>query len=151
MANVRPATENDIDRILELYHELIITTPPSELRQNPSPDDYRRVFAEMQAQHGHELLVIEENGEVAGTMVLVIIPNLAHRTLPWALVEDVVIDHRYRGRGLGQQLMEYAITRAKELGCYRISLSSNKSRHDAHRFYRSLGFEAASEGFRLYF
>ena len=151
MAIIRPARENDIDRILELYRELAITTSPSELSQNSSPDDYRRAFAEIQARPGYELLVIEEHGEVVGTVVFLIAPNLSHRASPWALVENLVIDHRHRRRGLGKQLMDYATARAKEAGCYRIVLTSDKRRRQAHRFYRSLGFVSSSHGFRLYF
>jgi len=151
MAIIRLATEEDIPRILELYRELVITTSQAELRQSPSLDDCRRVFAEICAFPGHELLVAEHQGEVVGTMVLLIVPNLSHGALPWALVENLVIDTKHRRRGIGRLLMDYAIARAKEAGCYNLGLSSNKRREEAHQFYRSLGFEASAHGFRLYF
>jgi len=151
MAVVRLATEGDIPRILELYRQLVITTSPAEQRRSPSLDDWRRVFAEINASPGHELLVAEEEGEVVGTMVLLIVPNLSHSVLPWALVENVVVDQKYRHQGIGKMLMNYAIARAKEAGCYRLGLSSDKRRKEAHQFYRSLGFEASAHGFRLYF
>ena len=47
--------------------------------------------------------------------------------------------------------MEYAIIQAREAGCYKIVLSSDKRRHEAHEFYRSLGFEDFALSFRLYF
>jgi predicted N-acetyltransferase YhbS len=100
---------------------------------------------------GLELLVIEEQGEVAGSVVLLIVPNLSHRALPWALVENVIVDQRFQRKGLGKLLMEYAIGRAKEAGCYKIVLSSNKKRREAHRFYGALGFKALAHGFQLYF
>jgi len=100
---------------------------------------------------GHELLVAEEDGMVVGTMVLLIVPNLSHGALPWALVENIVVDQRYRRKGLGKLLMEYAIARSKEAGCYKLVLNSNKKRREAHRFYSSLGFKASAHGFRMYF
>ncbi len=151
MAIVRAATENDIPRILELYRQLAISTAPVELDQKPSLEDYRRVFGQISAVSGLELLVAEEEGEVAGSLVLFIAPNLSHGGLPWALVENVIVDQKYRRQGIGKLLMDYAIARAKEAGCYRIGLSSDKKRQEAHHFYRSLGFEASSHGFRLYF
>ena len=151
MALVRVATENDIPHILELYHQLVITTAPAELQRDPSPEDYRQVFAEINTHPGYTLLVAEEAGKVIGTTVLLIVPNLSHNASPWALVENVVVDEVSRRQGTGRMLMEYAITRAKEAGCYRIVLSSDIRREEAHRFYRSLGFEASSHGFRLYF
>ena len=148
---IRQATEEDIPRILELYRELAITTSEVELSWSPSPDDYRRVLAEICAAPGHELLVAEDQGQVVGTMVLLIVPNLSHGACPWALVENLVIGHGNRRRGLGRLLMDYAIARARDAGCYRIVLSSDKRRREAHRFYRSLGFQASAHGFRLHF
>ena len=96
MAIVRAATENDIPRILELYRQLAISTAPVELDQKPSLEDYRRVFGQISAVSGLELLVAEEEGEVAGSLVLFIAPNLSHNGLPWALVENVIVDQKYR-------------------------------------------------------
>jgi GNAT superfamily N-acetyltransferase len=151
MAIVRAATENDIPRILELYRQLAIATAPAELDQQPSLEDYRRVFARISTVPGLELLVAEEEDEVIGSLVLFIAPNLSHNGLPWALVENVIVDQKYRRQGIGKLLMDYAITRAKEAGCYRIGLSSDKRRQEAHQFYRKLGFHASAHGFRLYF
>lgn len=86
-----------------------------------------------------------------GTMVLLIVPNLSHSVLPWVLVENMVVEHRYQRLGLGRLLMNYAIARAKEAGCYKLTLSSDKKRREAHRFYQSLGLEASAHGFRMYF
>lgn len=150
MAIVRVAVEEDIPRILELYGELVLSTSPEELNHNPSTDDYRQAFAQIQTATGHELLVAEEEGRVVGTMVLIIVPNLSHGGLPWAGVENVVVDSNYRRRGIGKLLMDYASTQAKETGCYKIQLISDKRRKEAHKFYRLLGYKASGHGFRLY-
>lgn len=150
MATVRMATESDIPQVLELYRQLAITTSPTELSCSSTLDDYRRVFAQIREFTGYELLVAEEQGEVVGTTVILIVPNLSHDASPWAVVENVVVDKRYRRRGIGKLLMEYAIARAKKAGCYKIQLSSDKRRKEAHLFYRSLGFKASAHGFRLY-
>jgi len=144
MATVRPATEKDITPILELYQEL--TGERNDLtRYETGP-----ALAEIAAMPGHELLVAEEDGVVVGTMVLLVVPNLSHGALPWAMVENMVVEQKYRRRGIGRLLMEYAIARARQAGCYKVQLLSNKKRHQAHRFYRSLGFEASAHGFRVY-
>ncbi|OGO24267.1 MAG: hypothetical protein A2144_06150 [Chloroflexi bacterium RBG_16_50_9] len=148
MAMVRPAIEKDIPRILELYRQLSFN--PEE-HQSPSLDDCRRgVFQEMNALPGYELLVAEEDGIVVGTTVLAILPGFAHGTSPFAVVEYVVVGEKHRHQGIGKLLMDYAIARAKEAGCYKIMLTSDKRRKQAHEFYRTLGFEASAHGFRLY-
>jgi GNAT superfamily N-acetyltransferase len=151
MAIVRSAVDDDIPRILELYQQLVISTSQAELHHNPSPDDYWRAFVEICALPGYELFVAEDEGEIVGTLVLLIAPNLSHNALPWAVIENIVVDERYQGRGIGKLLMDQAIARAKEAGCYKIQLSSDKRRKEAHQFYRSLGFEASADSFRLYF
>jgi len=94
--------------------------------------------------------VVEDEGEVTGTMVLIIVPNLSHQASPWALVENLVVDCTHRRKGLAKLLMEYAIDKARNAGCYKITLSSHKSHRGAHTFYRLMGFKASAQGFRRY-
>ncbi len=144
MAIVRLATKKDIPRILELYDEL------TEEQHHLSLDGVQPVFAEIASMPGHKLLVAEEGDLVVGTMVLLIVPNLSHGACPWAIVENMVVDGRYRRKGIGRLLMEYAIGHARKAGCYKVQLLSNKKRHEAHRFYQTLGFKTSAYGFRLY-
>ena len=95
MAIVRIATEQDLPRILELYEEL------TGEQHHLSSEDVQLVFAEIISMSGHELLVAEESGVVVGTMVLLILPNLSHGALPWAIIENMVVDGRYRRRRIG--------------------------------------------------
>ncbi|HUT68385.1 MAG TPA: GNAT family N-acetyltransferase [Dehalococcoidales bacterium] len=149
MATVRTATEKDIPRILELYRQLAFNPPPAGAPV-PSMEEYRRVFNKMSAVPGYRLLVAEEDGEILGTTVLVILPGFTHGVSPFAVVEYVVVDEQYRRRGIGKLLMDYVIARSKEAGCYKIMLTSDKRREQAHQFYKSLGFAASAHGFRLY-
>jgi GNAT superfamily N-acetyltransferase len=148
MAKIRLATEKDIPRILELYKQLSFN--PEEYRAPPLKD-CRKVFKETAKVPGYSLLVAEENGEVIGTTVLSIVPGFAHGTRSFAVVEYVVVDEKKRSQGVGKVLMEYCKKLAKEAGCYKIMLTSDKRRERAHRFYNSAGFEASAEGFRFYF
>jgi len=149
--NIRMVTAEDIPHVLRLYDKLTITTSEVESSKEPSLDDYLRTFGEICSTPGYKLLVAEEKGDIVGTMILLIVPNIAHRVSPWALVENLIVDPKQQRKQLGKQLIEYAICRAKEAGCYKIVLNSNKKRRGAHKFYRSLGFEASSHGFSIYF
>ncbi len=151
MASIRPATADDIPRILELYDEqLAISSSDAEKHRDTSQDNYLRVFNEIKALPGCKPIVAEEDGEVIGTTMLMIVPNLSHKALPWAAVENVVVDEKYRRKGIGKLMMEYCKKRAEEAGCYKVQLMSDKSRKESHEFYKSIGYNASAEGFRLY-
>jgi GNAT superfamily N-acetyltransferase len=151
MSEIRLAKESDLPRILELYHELSMITTESEQHSSTSWDDYRRVFAEISGNPRRELLVAEYEGEVVGTVALFIIPILSHGATPYALVENLVVNHKYRRKGIGKKLMEYTIVRAKQEGCHRIELCSDRRRQEAHELYLSVGFKPSAYGFRIWF
>ncbi|MBM3155900.1 MAG: GNAT family N-acetyltransferase [Chloroflexi bacterium] len=151
MTTIRLATEKDVPRIVELYHELTIAVSHVEQVANPSAEDYRRVFQEICADPRHELFVAEDGGRIVGTVILIVVPNLSHSATPWALVENLVVTSGHRRRGTGKMLLEHVIARAREKGCHRIELCSDKRREKAHRLYRSVGFEQSAHGFRIWF
>ena len=142
---VRKANLADVTRILELYEQL------TEEVQDLSPEMVNRVFTEIDSSPRQELLVAEHEGLVVGTLFVQITPNLSHGARPWAVLENMVVDIRYRRQGTGRLLIEYAFARCREVGCYKVQLLSHKKRLGAHQFYRSLGFEESASGFRFYF
>ena len=142
---VRPVTRNDLPDLLRLYRQLT----RDEVESLPADSvAAKALFDAIEAQPGRELLVAEIDGKVVGTLDLLTVPNLTHGGSPWGIVENVVVDEGSRGRGIGRLLMEEAVRRCKDAGCYKVQLLSNKRRTQAHEFYRSVGFEAMAEGFR---
>ncbi len=144
MALIRKAVVKDLPRISELYEEL------TEEKNFASAATLERVFKEIEAMPGHELLVAEEAGAVVGSLLVQVVPNLSHQAKPWAIVENMIVDSRFRNKGIGWDLMQAVIERARQAGCYKVQLMSNKKRLPAHEFYRTLGFEDSALGFRLY-
>lgn len=145
MSSIRKAERQDLPRIVELYEEL------TEEKLSVSQDTVNRVFDEIEAMPNQEFLVAEKDGFVVGTLFVQITPNLSHGARPWAILENMIVDSRYRRQGIGRQLVESALERCREAGCYKIQLLSNKKRREAHQFYRTIGFEDSALGFRLYF
>jgi len=144
---VRDAMEADLPRLVELLAQL----SPDSSRENlttPLPESYRAAFQAIEDDQRQRLLVIEQDGLVLGSLSVIVVPNLSHQGSPYAIVENVVVDESARGAGHGELLMRRAIGLAREAGCYKLSLTSNKQRLDAHRFYERLGFRATHEGFR---
>ena len=80
-------------------------------------------------------------GKTLGTFTLLIVDNLAHMGARSGIVEDVVVAAEWRGMGIGESNDALAKQKCHEAGCYKLVLSSNKKRADAHRFYEKLGFK----------
>jgi GNAT superfamily N-acetyltransferase len=112
------------------------------------PAPYRAALAEI-AQGPGAVLVAEFDGQVVGVCQLIVFRHLQTRGGLCAEVESVHVHPDHRGRGIGGVLLRAAVQRARELGCYRVQLTSNNARPEAHRFYERLGFEPSHRGFKL--
>ncbi|GIJ20346.1 GNAT family N-acetyltransferase [Micromonospora lutea] len=110
---------------------------------------YEKAFAEITADPRNQLVVGEAGGELLGCMQLTYIPGLGRHGTERQLIESVRVRSDQRGRGLGRQMMTWAIDQARQRGCGLVQLTTDKSRHDAHRFYLGLGFVASHEGMKL--
>jgi GNAT superfamily N-acetyltransferase len=115
----------------------------------PLPGAYLDAFRAIQANPATAVMVADLGGEVVGTFQFAVLRGLSHLGRPVAQVESVHVAQSQRSKGIGEAMMIWAINEARRNGCYRLQLTSNKGRTDAHRFYRRLGFVASHEGMKL--
>lgn len=108
-----------------------------------------RAFARIAAQDNFSIRVAEAGAQLVGTYGLLAMDNLGHGGAPVGIVENVVVDAAWRRQGVGRALMEDAVQRAREAGCYKLVLASNKALREAHAFYESLGFAMQGVAFSL--
>jgi len=59
-------------------------------------------------------------------------------------LEDLFVEADGRGSGLGRELVDAALQRARERGCTRIDLDANEANAPALALYRSVGFDSWS-------
>lgn len=146
---IREATAADLPRLVELLAQ-------DELgarREDPgesSGERYRAAFDAIDADPDNQVLVGELDGKVACMLQLTFLPHLTHRGGWRAQIEGVRVASEHRGRGLGGQLLAWAVERARERGCHLVQLTTDKARPDAHRFYEAHGFKASHEGMKLH-
>ena len=84
------------------------------------------------------LFIAETEDAVVGMLTLVIVDIPTGRK---AWIEDVVVDADFRGRNIGQLLVEEAKECATAFGAKKVYLTSNPSRKAAHALYAKCGFE----------
>lgn len=141
---IRPAGPADADAVLALYGDL---TAAYDDKAADVPE--KRHWDEVLADSRQHILVAEAAGALAGTLTLVVVPNLGHHGQPWAAIANVVVAERHRGQGIGKALIAEAGRIARAHHCYKIVLSSNLVRKEAHEFYRRLGWKQTHIGFSL--
>ena len=145
----REARRSDLGAIVELLADDDLGSGRESAAGEPA-DAYVKAFEEIAADPNNELIVVCSGDEIVGTLQLTFIPNLTFQGGRRAQIEGVRVKDAARGRGIGREMMEWAINRAREKGCHLLQLTSNKQRADAIRFYQSLGFEPSHEGMKLY-
>jgi GNAT superfamily N-acetyltransferase len=90
-----------------------------------------------------------QNPKLIATLQLTYTPSISFRGGRRCTVQSVRVDEKYRGRGIGRELMLWAIERAKQKGCIAIQLTTDAARTDAHRFYENVGFKPSHLGMKL--
>ncbi|AMJ63476.1 hypothetical protein AXW83_05640 [Bosea sp. PAMC 26642] len=148
---IRLARREDVARIAELIMlgAAAPTQTAEEIAAEARHPDYARAFDEIEASPDNTLFVAERAGEVVGTFQVTIIPGLVARGRQRAKIESVHVAPESRGAGIGAVMVRHALAFARERGAGLVELTSNKSRKDAHRFYRQLGFDQSHEGFKI--
>lgn len=133
-AMIREAVDSDFDNLLILYRQL---------HSNPFPDKDERVMSvwrDILNDKNHHIVVAEESGRLVSSCVCVIIPNLTREQRPYALIENVITDMDFRGRGLATACLDYAREIARRENCYKIMLLTGSKQQSTLRFYEKAGY-----------
>lgn len=128
---MREAESADAPQIMDLIRELAI----SDGETSPVTESYAEEFLSFP---GCGTLLAEEDGEIVGMLSYSVRPNLYHAG-DTALIEELVVGGRSRGKGIGSALVHEMIALAQMLDCKEISVSTMPENEGAQRFYRKHG------------
>ncbi|WP_449189074.1 GNAT family N-acetyltransferase [Treponema lecithinolyticum] len=135
----RELKTEDVSSLLALYAQL------DENNKNTEVQKLKAAWQQIENDSKITCYGAVDNGKVVATCCAFILPNITASCRPLCLIENVVTDERYRKRGLGKKLIEMAICKAKENGCYKVMLQSGIKRTQAHAFYEKLGFDSSTK------
>ena len=133
---IREAIDADLPAILSLYAQ-----PDLDDGKVLSIERAQKILARIRSYPDYRIYAAKAGEEIVGTFALLIMDNLAHMGAPSGVIEDVVVDPNWQAKGIGKQIMQFALQRCRDMGCYKLALSSNLKRQVAHQFYESLGFQ----------
>jgi GNAT superfamily N-acetyltransferase len=145
---VRPATSDDLVAVLAIHAR---RDPGTEPPAAPSARQ-QEAWAATIGRDGMTVYLGVLDGEPVGTATLLLMPSITQGCEPTAFVEAMVVDHRFRRRGVATAVLRRLLDDADAAGVNKVQLLSHK-RHatdGAHALYLGLGFEPLAEGFRRY-
>ena len=133
---VREAVKEDLDELLNLYlflHEKNIPENSEHLENT-----WKTIIEDI----NHHIVVKEINGKIVSSCVCVIIPNLTRNIRPYALIENVVTNEKYRGKGYATECLNYAKEIAIKNNCYKMMLLTGTKSENTLAFYKNAGYNS---------
>ena len=142
---IRPARRDDVGAIVAMLADDPLGSGRERI-EDPLPSSYFRAFEAVEKDPNIQLVVAEQGGAVVGCLQLCILPGLSSQGASRALIEDVRVATHCRSRGIGEQLVQWAVAQARASECKLVELLTHNTRVDAQRFYKRLGFQPSHVG-----
>ena len=144
----RRATEADLSEIVAMLADDELGSQREDSSM-PLNQKYVDAFAAIDTDPNQFLAVAELDGKLAGCLQLTFVPGLSRLGMWRGQIESVRVSADCRAKGMGREMFEWAIEECRRRGCGLVQLTTDKSRADAEKFYRALGFRASHEGMKL--
>ena len=148
--SIRPARREDVAAIVAMLADDHLGRARERV-EDPLPEFYYQAFERVARDQNLTLVVAESEGRVVGCLQLAILPGISTQGGIRGLLEDVRVASDCRSRGIGEQLVQWAVAEAKARGCNLVELLTHQTRTDAQRFYKRLGFAASHVGMTVRF
>jgi ribosomal protein S18 acetylase RimI-like enzyme len=148
---IRRARRDDVETIVRMLADDPLGRGRERL-EDPLPPCYFEAFEALEHASHIQLVVAQDaDGAVIGCLQLCILPGLSSQGTSRGLIEDVRVASHCRSRGIGEQLVQWAVAQARARQCKLVELFTHNTRVDAQRFYQRLGFQPSHVGMTLRF
>ena len=127
----RRAGPSVADAIQRLYHELV---------DDPNINVTKKCIGSLEIDPGNFLIVGEWDSEPIATAFVTFCRDVMYEDQPFAVLENIVVDRRFRGKGIGEALMQWIKELCKAHRCTKIMLLSSSKRKEAHSFFQNCGY-----------
>ncbi|MCR5458005.1 MAG: GNAT family N-acetyltransferase [Clostridiales bacterium] len=142
---IRPAEKRDIPKIMDLLdqvHDLHFKGRPDIFVDGItkySPEEVEKIMSE---DNSPIYVAVDKKDNVLGYAFCIIKGNeggISMTDIKTMYLDDLCVDKEHRKQGIGKKLFEYVCLKAKELGCYHVTLNLWTLNEDAQKFYESCG------------
>ncbi len=132
---IRPATVADVQLLHGAIKSMAVGMGAADRVKSTPADLSRHGFG---AHPEFEALIAEADGAFAG-MCLYLPSFSTWRGKPGIYVQDIFVEPQFRGRKIGELLLQATARRAREKGAAYLRLSVDVDNHGAQGFYTHLG------------
>ncbi len=132
---MREAAFEDLRTVLSLYRQAGLDVD-NQIDHDAASEIWRKIAT----YPFYKIYLAEMDSTAVGTFALLVMDNLAHRGARSGIVEAVAVHPSRQGQGIGKEMMRFALSVCRAANCYKMALSSNANRTNAHAFYEKLGF-----------
>jgi phosphinothricin acetyltransferase len=135
---VRPATRADLQGILDIYNDAVLTTTAT-YDYEPRTLEHRAAWFEEHAKQDYAVFVAEEGGRIIGWSAL----NPYHARMGYRFTTEnsVYVAADQRGKGVGKLLLEPLIGAARKRGLHAIIAAIDADNEASIRLHARFGFE----------
>jgi GNAT superfamily N-acetyltransferase len=135
----KEADESDIDDLVSLLSDLFTI----EKDFNPDLSKQKTGLNLLVKNHTSATIQVAKNasGKVIGMVTAQLVISTAQGAAS-AWVEDMVVDKKHRGQGIGRQLLQRTLDWAKERGATRAQLLVDLENTEALGYYKHLKWES---------
>ena len=120
MVEIREATLEDEATVFDLLRQLMVSaTADSAVNQQSGTDTFRRM---LENQEMGTVFLAEEDGTALGLLTLSY-PVAIRCGGIYSCIEELIVIEQARGKGVGGALLEAAIDRTTDRGCYELQVN----------------------------
>lgn len=144
---LRTARSSDRDAVVELIHRLNVFEADlvgDRRRDYGAAEEYYDELLQRLSKRQGRIVLAQENGIVVGAMGFSLDQDAAYVTddvRRHGTVTDLVVHEDWRGRGIGQMLLQEAERLTREAGLTRLFIGVLVANERADITYRKFGFE----------
>jgi phosphinothricin acetyltransferase len=138
MTHIRPANEQDLPAILDIYNDAILHTTAVYDYQSHTLE-MRKAWYAAKVAGGFPIFVAEEEGQVIGFSSLG--PFRAWAAYKYTVENSIYVAPDRRGQGVGKLLLPPLIEAARQLELHALIAGIDASNEASYRLHRRFGFE----------